>query len=225
MNRPLPTTPRRRRRSRDAAATREALLRAATELFALKGYEGVRVDALARRAGVNKALISYHFGGKHKLYRAAIESSFRELASLADELRRPDEPPLDLVRGFILGFADLAARRRPHFPSLFLRETLSTGEVAPEAVEHVGSILKAFRGVLSRGAAEGSFRRVHAAEMYISLVGSLAFFFATGPARRKLERRNRLPLRSPTVESYVSFVQDAAARTLATRAARIGGPR
>jgi AcrR family transcriptional regulator len=213
------------RKPRDANATREALLRAATELFALKGYEGVRVDALARRAGVNKALINYYFGGKHNLYRAAIESSFRELVVLAEELRRPDEPPLELVRGFILGFAELAARRRPYFPSLFLRETLSTGAVAPEAVEHVGSILKAFRGVLRRGAAEGSFRRVQAAEMYLSLVGSLAFFFATGPARRKLERRNKLPLRSPTVESYVSFVQEAAARTLATRATRTGGPR
>src|SRR5215831_4871619 len=57
------------RRPRDAAATREALLAAGTELFAERGYDGVPVWSIARAAGVNKAMISYHFGGKLNLYQ------------------------------------------------------------------------------------------------------------------------------------------------------------
>ncbi|MCP4657706.1 MAG: helix-turn-helix transcriptional regulator, partial [bacterium] len=60
---PPPTRPRPRGHY-DAAATREALLEAATELFAERGFDGAKVEAIARRAGVNKAMISYHFGGK-----------------------------------------------------------------------------------------------------------------------------------------------------------------
>jgi TetR/AcrR family transcriptional regulator len=206
-----------RRRSRDPEATREALLRAATELFALHGYDGVRVAALARRAGVNKALINYYFGGKRRLYRAAIESSFRELHGLAEELRDRSHAPDELVGRFIDGFADLARTRRPHFPALFLRETLSTGELAPEAVEHVASILRAFHDVLRRGSRQGLFRPLDPAQVYLHLVGSLAFFFATAPARDRLVRKRKLPVVSPSPDDYVAFVRDAASRMLAAR--------
>ncbi len=45
----------RRARRRDAAATRDALLAAGTELFAERGYDGVPVWAVAQKAGVNNA--------------------------------------------------------------------------------------------------------------------------------------------------------------------------
>ena len=204
-------------RRRDAEATREALLRAATELFALLGYDGVRVEAVARRAGVNKALINYYFGGKRPLYRAAIESSFREIHRLAQQLRDRSRAPDELIRGFIDGFADLARDRRPHFPALFMRETLSTGELAPEATEHIGSILEAFREVLGRGRRQKVFRKVDPAQVYLYLVGSLAFFFATAPAREQLAKKRRLPMVSPSPDRYVAFVRDALSRVLTAR--------
>ena len=37
--------------------------------FAEKGFAGARVGEIAQRAGVNKQLISYYFGGKDGLYR------------------------------------------------------------------------------------------------------------------------------------------------------------
>jgi len=214
---PVPLIRRNRRRLRDPEASREALLRAATELFALYGYDGVRVDALARRAGVNKALINYYFGGKRYLYRAAIESSFREVHGLAQELRDRSRAPDELIRGFIDGFADLARNRRPHFPALFMRETLSTGELAPEAVEHIGSILEAFREVLGRGRRQKIFRKADPAQVYLYLVGSLAFFFATEPARRQLAKRRNLPVVAPSPDRYVAFVKDALSRVLTAR--------
>src|SRR2546427_976328 len=69
----------RRARRRDAAATRDALLAAGTELFAERGYDGVPVWAIAQKAGVNKAMINYHFGGKRKLYRAIVSATFGEM--------------------------------------------------------------------------------------------------------------------------------------------------
>lgn len=54
-------------------ATREALVTAAIELFGKLGYDGVGNRALAAAAGVNQALIGYHFGGKSGLYLAVFE--------------------------------------------------------------------------------------------------------------------------------------------------------
>lgn len=57
-------------RLRDAERSRQRLLEAALDEFAAKGYFGARVQDIAERAGVNKQLIAYYFGGKEGLYSA-----------------------------------------------------------------------------------------------------------------------------------------------------------
>jgi len=57
-------------RQRDAERSRQALLDAALDEFAERGYAGARVAEIAQRAGVNKQLINYYFGSKEGLYLA-----------------------------------------------------------------------------------------------------------------------------------------------------------
>lgn len=52
--------------------TREALILAAVEIFGRDGFAATGTRAVADAAGVNQALIAYHFGGKSGLYLAAI---------------------------------------------------------------------------------------------------------------------------------------------------------
>src|SRR5258708_896775 len=98
-------------RRRDAEATREALLAAATALFADRGYDGATVDAIAVRARVNKAMISYHFEGKHGLYTAILKRDFgwalTRLTDLLGETVRADQR---LAR-FVAIFGELHQRR------------------------------------------------------------------------------------------------------------------
>jgi|GEM_PF-809416 len=54
--------------------TRDTLLQAATSIFARDGYDATGTRAIADTAGVNQALINYHFGNKHGLYLAVFES-------------------------------------------------------------------------------------------------------------------------------------------------------
>jgi AcrR family transcriptional regulator len=64
-------------RQRDAERSKRCLLAAALEEFAAKGFAGARVQDIAERAGVNKQLISYYFGGKEGLYRE-LQRSWQE---------------------------------------------------------------------------------------------------------------------------------------------------
>ena len=52
--------------------TREALIRAAIEIFGRDGFNAASTRAISEAAGVNQALIGYHFGGKPGLYLAAL---------------------------------------------------------------------------------------------------------------------------------------------------------
>ncbi|WP_107657791.1 TetR/AcrR family transcriptional regulator [Nocardia suismassiliense] len=64
-------------RKRDSAATSAAILTAAQELFAERGYERATVRDIATRAGVNQALLFRYFGNKDELFRAAIADQGR----------------------------------------------------------------------------------------------------------------------------------------------------
>ncbi len=73
----------RRSGQRDAARTRENILRAAQILFSQKGYTTVGVREVAAEAGVNSTLIRRYFGSKEGLFRAAVED-FLQVAPFTD---------------------------------------------------------------------------------------------------------------------------------------------
>ena len=54
---------------RESEITRKKILHAAKNEFALHGYDGARMSAIADTAGVNQALLHYHFAGKENIYR------------------------------------------------------------------------------------------------------------------------------------------------------------
>src|SRR2546427_6962853 len=100
----------RRARRRDAAATRDALLAAGAELFAERGYDGVPVAAIAQKAGVNKAMISYHFGGKRKLYMAIVSATFGEIVAGVERLADSSRPAPAVLRELIALVGEMATR-------------------------------------------------------------------------------------------------------------------
>ena len=74
----------------DGVETREAILAAAQEEFAEKGFELASAREICRRAGVNSALLSRYFGSKEALYRIVAKRLFGDLgaplAGLSDEI-------------------------------------------------------------------------------------------------------------------------------------------
>ncbi|MBE1605855.1 TetR/AcrR family transcriptional regulator [Actinopolymorpha pittospori] len=72
-------------RRRDAAATREAILRAGVEAFTRAGYDGVGVREIAQRAGVTAMLVNRYFGSKEGLFAEVVEVSLTERTVLSGD--------------------------------------------------------------------------------------------------------------------------------------------
>jgi AcrR family transcriptional regulator len=130
-------------RRRDAAATRQLLLDAATELFAERGYDRTTVRDIATRAGVNQALLFRYFGSKEALFAAATAGhSLRDvepgqlLAEMLDHLLAPttsdrrDQVLTALLR--TLGTDDEAAKIRRRLTADYV-DTLATLTDQPDA--------------------------------------------------------------------------------------------
>jgi TetR/AcrR family transcriptional regulator len=206
-----PATPARERR--DPAATRRALLRAGAELFSAHGFDGVPIEDIAGRAGVNKALIGYHFRGKRGLYLAVLESSFAEMAARLEAIEVGAGSARDALRCFLGAIAEFR-RERPDFPTLFVREVLATG-IEEAVLPSLLAIIGVTRRLAGRGAREGLFRRVDPLLLHFFLVGSLVFFFATEPARRAAVATGLLPFSLPDPDAFVRFVEEMTLRGLA----------
>ncbi|MFE7616792.1 TetR family transcriptional regulator [Streptomyces sp. NPDC057496] len=86
MNNAAPAPVRTRGRPRGNPPTREAIVSAARALFLERGYRGTTVRAVAAVAGVDPALISYHFGSKKGLFADVMQFQCANALAVDDVL-------------------------------------------------------------------------------------------------------------------------------------------
>lgn len=70
------------RRADDAAPTRQRILAVAEELFADKGFPSTGIDEIARKVGIAKSVIYYHFRNKQAILDAIIGRFIEETIEL-----------------------------------------------------------------------------------------------------------------------------------------------
>ncbi|WP_454108803.1 TetR/AcrR family transcriptional regulator [Leifsonia shinshuensis] len=113
------------RKERGAASARSAIVRAAAEEFTERGYEAASLRAVARRAGVDSALVHHYFEDKADLFAATLEAPIRPDRVLDVLLAAPREQVGEtLVRYLLTQLEDERAAGRI---VLILRTALSSG--------------------------------------------------------------------------------------------------
>ena len=100
------------------SSRREAILRAARDVFATKGYAPATVDEIARKAGISKGGIYNYFAGKHDLFAALFREFVTTSAQIEPGLLGSDRPALDKVRTMIGGILHRLAHTRQLSPLL-----------------------------------------------------------------------------------------------------------
>ena len=79
----------RRGRAHDAAGAQEAILNAAEEVFAEHGFDGARIDTIAKASGYNSSLIFHYFGDKLNLYAEVVKHADREMTEFQMSMFAP----------------------------------------------------------------------------------------------------------------------------------------
>jgi len=112
-----------RKPTTNSREVRERILDAALEAFSEKGFDGATTREIASRANVPLGLLRYYFGGKLKLWQAAVDQAFEEIRNGLDASAfRPqsvaeDRDPLAAIRAGIRAHVHFVAKS-PEFVRL-----------------------------------------------------------------------------------------------------------
>jgi AcrR family transcriptional regulator len=162
---------------------RQRILDAALDEFAAYGLAGARVQRIARRAGINKAMLYYYFGSKERLYLEVLKTQVgMRAASVAREFDsgKDLEGILQFIAETYYTFLAPGTKLAP----LFLREMAGGGErlrqVVPDLVIHKDLPGK-LRDIIEKGKAEGRFRDIDLRQAIASFVGMCFFYLLAGP--------------------------------------------
>jgi len=205
--------------ARPARVSPDRILDAAAAEFAERGFAGARVDRIARRARVNKAMIYYHFASKQRLYRALLRTMF---SRAAEALRAAGAGPASPLQKLDRAIADLGRliAEHPVLPAIMMREVADGGRhLDAETLAALGTVPRAFGAIVAEGIARGAFRNVDPVFAYFSVLPPLVFFLAAAPIRKQVTSVHLVDLKAMSAEDFIRQLQQSARRALAAASA------
>ena len=168
--------------------TIERIQRAALDEFAEYGLEGGRIDRIAERAQVNKAMIYYHFKSKNELYTEVLRSFYLQIGSRA----REDLDRSETLEEALLRLATLHAEvvlNNPQVRPLILREMASPNPEVLNAIAEsmtVSGIPQRIVEILERELSRGGVRAIDPRHVVTTFIGMSIGYFAFAPLTNQL---------------------------------------
>ncbi len=170
--------------------SRAAILQAAAKEFAELGVDGARTDAIAREAGVNKALLYYYFRDKETLHGAVLDDAFSGLKNAVFQVLDSDLPPRQKITAYAGAYFDFIASNQL-YPRLMQREMMRAREGQSQQIDrlvknYIQPIFLRVAELIKEGIAAREFRAVNPAHFVPSIVGIIVFYFSGAPMMQKI---------------------------------------
>lgn len=161
------------------------ILDAARETFASVGFAGARVDEIANRAGVNKAMIYYRIGDKQTLYATVLHDIFGGIAEKIGKKIKSHQSPEEKLRVYLRNLLSII-EEHPYVPRFMMWELASGGRNFPEvAAQDLARLIDLLMKILNEGAEKGVFIQTNPFIPHMMAIGTMAFYRASEPIRAK----------------------------------------
>jgi TetR/AcrR family transcriptional regulator len=128
------------------ATVEEKIRQAAIKEFSRYGFEGSRVDRIAKTAKINKAMIYYHYKSKEKLYEAILSTLAEGINNSVKNIIEDGNFDKNKLYTLVSTYIDFFCNIDPDFTKIMLREISSGGNyfrkiIYAKALHPLSSIL------------------------------------------------------------------------------------
>lgn len=161
----------------DDSTTESKIKKAALREFAQYGLEGARVDRIAQKAKINKAMIYYHFKSKEDLYESILTEFYREIFPRITGSIPKDKGPDEQLESIVSYFIDFISNVDQDVIRMMLRELSSGGKYFKKLM--VPNVIVPMMGLVQElfnaGIQKGTFKKIVPHLTFLQMLGSIVF--------------------------------------------------
>lgn len=163
--------------------TEAIILNAASEVFMEKGFDGARMQEIADKAGLNKALLHYYFRSKKKLFNDVFQVVLMEMVDGLSRIFEKDISVFEAIRQFFAVHQDILLKNKL-LPLFMLNEIQRDPELIVNLYrgDRIQSVREKFEHDVIREQETGIIRAdVQPMDLFLNILSLSIFPFAAKP--------------------------------------------
>lgn len=165
--------------------TEEVIFDAAQKVFIEKGFNGARMEEIAREASINKALLHYYYRTKEKLFKAIFEKVFKSFMPQVITFWDSDMPFFTKIERFVDTYISFIMKN-PFIPNFILNELNRNPDSIAEMLGSVTGIVEndiygKFSIILKKEVEAGTIRPIAPEQLIVNILGLCIFPFVARP--------------------------------------------
>ena len=161
--------------------TEGQILDAAKQVFQSKGMNGARMQEIADKAGINKAMLHYYYRSKQLLFEAVFNNAFSLLAPELNAILNDDSSIEDKIKNFTSNYISFIVKH-PYLPNFIIQELNRNQEFVLKLKENKGfPNLEKFKRQVDHEVKNGLILPISAEQLFINILSLSVFPFVAAP--------------------------------------------
>ncbi len=164
-------------------STQERIIHAAKQVFFEKGMSGARMQDIADRAGINKALLHYYFRNKEKLFFLIFQEAVQSFLPQIQSIFKSTPDMNTMIRGFVQSYLTML-HRQPYLAAFIIQEINRNPRALWDALNSSGSApfpIQAFEKFVTREVEAGHIRPIDPFQLWAHIMGLCIFPYLGRP--------------------------------------------
>jgi len=161
--------------------TEAQILDAAKNIFQSKGMDGARMQEIADKAGINKAMLHYYYRSKQLLFEAVFHHAFSLLAPQLNTILNDDSSIEDKIRNFTSNYISFIMKH-PYLPNFVIQELNRNPDFILKLKDNKGfPNLEKFKKQVALEVDNGLIKPISAEQLFINILSLNIFPFVAKP--------------------------------------------
>ncbi len=161
--------------------TESQILHAAKNVFQTKGMDGARMQEIADKAGINKAMLHYYYRSKQLLFEAVFKNAFSLLAPQLNSILNDDSSIEEKIKNFTSNYISFVIKH-PYLPNFVIQELNRNKDFVLKLKDNKGfPNLEKFKKQVDEEVTKGTLKPIKAEQLFINILALSIFPFVAKP--------------------------------------------